>query len=182
LTYTSVAQGHGEPSTSSYKLTSNNFRQLPVYSATYNANNPTEDRMISDKMIKDIQCVAIFDGHGGWQVSEFASQTIFQHLEQNILSQLSNSNKDKISTDISKVSINDKIFEEANIKSVLQKTFQDVESSYIMYAISSIIDICFAVFIKRNISLSFFLVIAKRGKHLEWALEKLPKVKSFNIQ
>jgi pyruvate dehydrogenase phosphatase len=55
------------------------------YSATYDANNPSEDRLVRYKPVLDWHCSAIFDGHGGWQVSEFVSQTILDHLEFNLI-------------------------------------------------------------------------------------------------
>ena len=129
FTYSSFHFSSFAYSETNIKLKSNSFKPYPISSATYNANNPTEDRMIPDKSIKDIQCLAIFDGHGGWQVSEFASQTIFQQLEQNIMLYA----RDK--TDISKISVDDKVYEDDNMKAVLQKTFQDVETSYVMCAL-----------------------------------------------
>ena len=120
------------------------FKSLSVSSATYNANNPSEDRMITDKIIKDMQCLSIFDGHGGWQVSDFSSQTIFQYFEKNIImSHLINSVSNDKAGDISvadslddvtriEESINDNVFDDFNIRVIFEKTFQDVETSYIM--------------------------------------------------
>lgn len=51
-----------------------------IYDSTYPANNPSEDRImyICDVMHQNrkIDIVGIFDGHGGWQVSNFVSQNI----------------------------------------------------------------------------------------------------------
>ena len=77
-----------------------------VCSYTYNANNPTEDRHINAEFVDDWQCSAIFDGHGGWQVAEFASKLIFNQLRKNLK-------------------------ENKSISEVLVKTYSDVEESYI---------------------------------------------------
>ena len=65
--------------------------------------------------MKDWQCSAIFDGHGGWQVSDFASKIIFDVLEKNL-----NDNDNTKSNDKSEL-----------ITSTLIKTFSDVENSYL---------------------------------------------------
>ena len=86
-----------------------------AYTATYDANNPSEDRAIKQKIVKDWQCSAIFDGHGGWQVSDFASKIIFDVLEKNL-----NDNDTNKSIDKSEL-----------ITSTLIKTFSDIENSYL---------------------------------------------------
>lgn len=50
--------------------------------ATYPANHPIEDRFISKK-IKSINArvSAVFDGHGGWQISDFLHNNILETVE-----------------------------------------------------------------------------------------------------
>lgn len=54
-------------------------QQDPGY-ITYPANLPNEDRYIVDT-IKNIKLAGVFDGHGGWQVSDFLQKNIKQHIE-----------------------------------------------------------------------------------------------------
>lgn len=55
-------------------------------SATYNANNPSEDRSIAvHEHGWDI--AGVFDGHGGWQVAEFAHTSMMRHLGPRLLHQ-----------------------------------------------------------------------------------------------
>jgi hypothetical protein len=60
---TRLSQGNRAPSISSY---------------TYPANDPIEDRFViptnAADGVKDWAMTAVFDGHGGWQVAEFASK------------------------------------------------------------------------------------------------------------
>ena len=40
--------------------------------ASYPANHPIEDRNVSFAMGAGVRVAAVFDGHGGWQCSDFA--------------------------------------------------------------------------------------------------------------
>lgn len=51
--------------------------------ATYPANDPIEDRHLS-KHVGDWGVAAVFDGHGGWQVSDFVSQTLVDKVMEGI--------------------------------------------------------------------------------------------------
>lgn len=52
-------------------------------SHTYPANSPIEDRMISGQHKNGWTFGAVFDGHGGWQVSEAASQKLMDLIFEN---------------------------------------------------------------------------------------------------
>lgn len=91
---------------------------LPSYTATYDANNPSEDRAVKHRAIGNWQCAAIFDGHGGWQVSEFASKSIFDHLSRNMIDK----NVDLIAEDF---------INKDTISQLLIDTFAKVEIDYI---------------------------------------------------
>lgn len=54
-----------------------------ISSYTYPANHPTEDRHIYGKA-DGWNYGAVFDGHGGWQVAEFASKTLPQVILKNL--------------------------------------------------------------------------------------------------
>lgn len=51
--------------------------------ATFDANNPSEDRWIYHKDAK-WEIAGVFDGHGGWQVAEFAKNTIIPTTLKNL--------------------------------------------------------------------------------------------------
>jgi len=94
---------------------------LSSYSATYDANNPSEDRCIPSQVVKGWNCAAIFDGHGGWQVSEFASKTIFTELDKNLVDdnmEVTDTKKDSLSQ-------------------ILIQTFTDVEKKYLASVLHS---------------------------------------------
>eukprot|EP01035_Chromulina_nebulosa_P026124 gene26124-34158_t len=47
----------------------------PIVSFSYPANNPSEDRFnIANDDTNSWRAAAVFDGHGGWQISEYASK------------------------------------------------------------------------------------------------------------
>jgi pyruvate dehydrogenase phosphatase len=48
---------------------------------SYNANDPIEDRYIFDQSVKNWKIVAVFDGHGGWNVADYASKVFVRELE-----------------------------------------------------------------------------------------------------
>ncbi|CAG9327984.1 unnamed protein product [Blepharisma stoltei] len=51
---------------------------------SYPANNPIEDRFVSKKLKSfNARCSAVFDGHGGWQISDFLYHNIIQTIEDN---------------------------------------------------------------------------------------------------
>lgn len=102
---------------------------LPSFSATYDANSPSEDRCIPSQLIKGWNCAAIFDGHGGWQVSEFASKTIFTELDKNLIPESINLSTTSSADEIKK-SIN-------SLDTTLIQTFADVEKSYLASVINS---------------------------------------------
>eukprot|EP00941_MAST-03F_sp_MAST-3F-sp1_P004774 g4774.t1 len=76
-------------------------------SATYNANDPLEDR--HGAMIEsDLAIFGVFDGHGGWQVADFVSQHIFNTIADNIRSN-----------------------DDGDESSSLQRAFEDTDKLYI---------------------------------------------------
>ena len=81
--------------------------------ATYPANNPTEDRAV---MYEDggYRMATVFDGHGGWKVSEFASKT----LVPLVLKKLS-----KLRTN--------QLLDDVMVDDVILSSFQEIENAYI---------------------------------------------------
>ena len=58
---------------------------LLVQGYSYNANNPSEDRwVIHQDPQSDISIGCIFDGHGGWIVSEYLSKNILNIFQETI--------------------------------------------------------------------------------------------------
>ncbi len=51
--------------------------------ATYPANNPTEDRHVT-REDKGWKIAAVFDGHGGWQVAEYVSTDLVPTVLENL--------------------------------------------------------------------------------------------------
>lgn len=51
--------------------------------ATFDANNPSEDRWVYHKDTK-WEIAGVFDGHGGWQVAEFTKNTIVPTTLKNL--------------------------------------------------------------------------------------------------
>lgn len=102
---------------------------LPSYSATYDANSPSEDRCVPGQQVKGWNCAAIFDGHGGWQVSEFASKTIFSELERNL------GDGNEIVTNSS--SDDDLKKRKEYLEKTLIQTFTDVEKKYLASVLHS---------------------------------------------
>eukprot|EP00924_Labyrinthula_sp_SR-Ha-C_P000864 maker-scaffold_7-snap-gene-6.39-mRNA-1 protein AED:0.01 eAED:0.01 QI:183/1/1/1/1/1/4/328/601 len=49
--------------------------------AQYAANNPVEDRYYLEKMANGGWWFSVFDGHGGWQCSEYAHKTLNKNFE-----------------------------------------------------------------------------------------------------
>ena len=62
---------------------------VPAFSATYAANDPSEDRSVvaclklppvdaavGAAALRDVKMVGVFDGHGGWQVSNFVVSNV----------------------------------------------------------------------------------------------------------
>lgn len=49
----------------------------------YPANNPIEDRFATHSLKNaDGYCASVFDGHGGWQISEYASNNLHGYIDQ----------------------------------------------------------------------------------------------------
>lgn len=83
-----------------------------IYS--FPANNPSEDRYFVNKELKKYQIYGVFDGHGGWQVSEFVVNNLPSILFP------------KLTVDTSKP-----------LNVVLQETFLELESNYVQNIKSS---------------------------------------------
>jgi pyruvate dehydrogenase phosphatase len=49
---------------------------VSVGSYQYPANSPIEDRIISKPLAPSVNLYGVFDGHGGWQVSEYCMKTV----------------------------------------------------------------------------------------------------------
>jgi pyruvate dehydrogenase phosphatase len=82
---------------------------MQVSMATYNANNPSEDRLFSIGPVSGWSCSAVFDGHGGWNVSEMASKELPSALAKHMT--LANTHDE--------------------ISDAIDATFDEVENSYI---------------------------------------------------
>lgn len=66
------------------QLAINTYTDCASFSAhTYPANDPTEDRHVM-KNVSKWGAAAVFDGHGGWQVSNFVSQCIVDRVVEKI--------------------------------------------------------------------------------------------------
>jgi serine/threonine protein phosphatase PrpC len=67
-----------------YTTNSTNSTDCATFSAsTYPANDPIEDRHLF-RNAGDWGAAAVFDGHGGWQVSDYASQLLLDKVLSNI--------------------------------------------------------------------------------------------------
>jgi pyruvate dehydrogenase phosphatase len=67
------------------KIGSNNSGlQFVTSGATYPANNPIEDRYIANSTIGSWKVAAVFDGHGGWNVSEYAQENLLHFVTQHL--------------------------------------------------------------------------------------------------
>jgi pyruvate dehydrogenase phosphatase len=77
---------------------------------TYPANNPTEDRFVTGNKLK-WEYAGVFDGHGGWQISDFVSNSIINSLFDNIGS----------------IEVEDEI----SMDAAIIKTFNDLENSIV---------------------------------------------------
>ncbi len=91
-------------------------RQPSIAGSTYNANNPSEDRFVYTEHYgkSNIKIGGVLDGHGGWQVAEFASSKI-------------------IGTLINNLGINDKVAKpekEDSIDVAFNKSFFEIEEQY----------------------------------------------------
>jgi hypothetical protein len=95
-----------------YNLVSNDINNR-VFTLQYSANDPIEDRFIFGNLEAVPGFVSgVFDGHGGWQVSEFISKNFINVL---------NSNLEKVKNDLS----------EKNVKNALYDTFNQLETDFI---------------------------------------------------
>eukprot|EP01038_Epipyxis_sp_PR26KG_P016323 gene16323-22233_t len=62
-------------------------------SGSYPANNPSEDRWVAmENNHQNLKLAAVFDGHGGWQISEYASKVLPSILCRNLDITLNKSN------------------------------------------------------------------------------------------
>uniref|UniRef100_K3WGS3 PPM-type phosphatase domain-containing protein n=1 Tax=Globisporangium ultimum (strain ATCC 200006 / CBS 805.95 / DAOM BR144) TaxID=431595 RepID=K3WGS3_GLOUD len=52
--------------------------------ATYKANSPIEDRFDVQTTASGDVYAAVFDGHGGWQVSEYVSKTLIGNIQKEL--------------------------------------------------------------------------------------------------
>lgn len=95
------------------KVVSQVFGNSGVCVGTYAANNPCEDRNIYHED-SGFKIAGVFDGHGGWNVSEYASKTLIPKLLVKLKQSFLENSLDDSRTDIDTIS-----------------TFQDVEDSYI---------------------------------------------------
>ena len=95
-----------------------------VSSGTYPANNPIEDRHIAYKKVREWDVSAVFDGHGGWNVSEFAMTNLLDILERNLSS---------INPPTSQIapSKSIKVVDEAALDEAITKSFDDCEQKYV---------------------------------------------------
>lgn len=96
-----------------HNVASQVFGNSKVCIGTYAANNPCEDRNIYHEE-SGFQIAGVFDGHGGWNVSEYASKTLIPKLLVKLNKSFLENSLDDSRTDIDTIS-----------------TFQDVEDSYI---------------------------------------------------
>lgn len=78
--------------------------------ATHNANSPTEDRHLVHQQTGWNVC-AVFDGHGGWQVADYASKSFIGHL----IPRLIHSRPDMHN----------------EVTNAIERTFESVEEGYI---------------------------------------------------
>lgn len=93
---------------SSFADTSSSAKIYSVH--TYPANNPSEDRF-DTKIKKKWNACAVFDGHGGWQVSDFSSKSLLDTIIGNV---------DDIDTT-----------DEIALDAAITNSFQEVESNII---------------------------------------------------
>ena len=60
---------------------------------TYDANDPSEDRSVTNAIIAGWSASAVFDGHGGYSVAQFVSSTIMTTISK-YLEEMKGSDKD----------------------------------------------------------------------------------------
>lgn len=92
---------------SSLNQTFRNFSSVH-YASSFPANNPSEDRLFINKELKKYQIFGVFDGHGGWQVSDFVIKNLPSVLFP------------KLTVDSTK-----------SVSVALHETFHELESNYI---------------------------------------------------
>ena len=85
----------------------------------YPANNPIEDRLTfgNFQSIKGFSAI-VFDGHGGWQMSQYASENLHQFIDDE-LAELSKANQ---------------VHNEDNVKFAITKAFNKVENNFLNVA------------------------------------------------
>jgi pyruvate dehydrogenase phosphatase len=99
-----------------------------AYSATYPANDPSEDRSIASTLQlgaagKQVKMIGVFDGHGGWQVSEFVSENIVEVVTRHLNSLTEH---DKSATNTAAV-----YADESAIGRALRSSFAELEGRYV---------------------------------------------------
>lgn len=88
-------------------------QQAQIGTATYPANNPSEDRYVYHIDTESAcKMIAIMDGHGGWQVSEYVSKSLVETLKKNSIFNMSFKN-------------------EVMIDNGMKTVFQDLETGYL---------------------------------------------------
>lgn len=110
-------------------------------SFTYDANDPSEDRNIINTEVKGWSVAAVFDGHGGFNVAEYASKTLLAAVYERL-----------------PVEIDDEI----DLDHSITAAFNDVELSY-LNSIRKIYEMGFGSVAKVG---SCVLLVLKRENHL----------------
>ena len=115
--------------------------RVPAFSATYPANDPSEDRSVvcslGTKANGDVvKMVGVFDGHGGWQVSEFVSKNVQEvltrHLTEAGVLVSTTATPAPVKTTINKADDSDeeRVEEELMVGRALRTSFAELEARY----------------------------------------------------
>ena len=88
-------------------------QQAQIGTATYPANNPSEDRYVYHIDTESAcKMIAVVDGHGGWQVSEYVSKSLVETLKKHTI-------------------FNIPFKKESLIDKGMKTVFQDLENGYL---------------------------------------------------